>query len=33
MNPNKAFLPLMALLLIGIVLYSSAFYVRQWNSP
>ena len=31
MNPNKAFLPLMALLLIGIVLYSSAFYVRQWE--
>jgi len=31
MNPNKAFLPLMALLLIGIGLYSSAFYVRQWE--
>jgi membrane protease subunit HflC len=31
MNPNKAFLPLMALLLIGIALYSSAFYVRQWE--
>jgi membrane protease subunit HflC len=31
MNPNKAFLPLMALLVIGIGLYASAFYVRQWE--
>ena len=31
MSPNKAFLPLMALLLVGIGLYSAAFYVRQWE--
>ena len=32
MNANKAFLPLMAALVVGIGLYSSAFYVNQWET-
>jgi membrane protease subunit HflC len=31
MNANKAFLPIMALLLFAVGLYSSAFYVRQYE--
>lgn len=31
MSSNKAFLPLMALLVVAIVVYSSAFFVRQWE--
>ena len=31
MSTNKAFLPLIVLLVVGIGLYASAFYVRQWE--
>ena len=31
MNTNKAFLPLIGLLVVGILVYASAFYVRQWE--
>ena len=31
MNRNKAFLPLIGLLVVGILIYASAFYVRQWE--
>jgi membrane protease subunit HflC len=31
MSSNKAFLPLMVLLVVAVVVYASAFYVRQWE--
>lgn len=31
MNTNKAFLPLIGLLVVAILVYASAFYVRQWE--
>ncbi len=31
MRTNKLFLPLMVLLVVAVVVYASAFYVRQWE--
>lgn len=31
MSSNKAFLPLMALLVVAVLVYASAFFVRQWE--